>query len=137
MSYASLNLPGHGILCLESLKFIQCIRHIWTNSHSSTGWVKKKAYKILEWWFVQICVIYRIKFKLPKHKIPCPGLIYQVIQGCIWLFFSYMAFDQRVKWYFTDLKAIFMWIRIFILNISNISILPLDPSPPFWYLIFK
>ena len=38
---------------------------------------------ILEWQFVQICVIYRIKVKLPKHKIPCPGLIYQVIQGCI------------------------------------------------------
>ena len=28
-------------------------------------------------------LIYRSKFKLPKHKIPCPGLIYQVIQGCI------------------------------------------------------
>ena len=41
-------------------------------------------------------------------------------------YFSYMAFDQRVKWYFTDLKAIFRWIRILILYISNISILPLD-----------
>ena len=70
-----------------------------------------------------------IKFKLPKHKIPCPGLIHQVIQGCMCLIFSYMAFDQRVKGYFTDLKAIFRLIRILILYISNISILPLDPPP--------
>ena len=41
-----------------------------------------------------------------------------------------MAFDQRVKGYFTDLKADFWWIRILILYISNISILPLDPQPP-------
>ena len=77
---------------------------------------------ILEWRFVQICVIYRIKFKLPKHKIPCPGLIYQIIQGWVWLIFSYLAFDQRVKLWFTDLKAISRWIRILILYISKISI---------------
>ena len=74
---------------------------------------------ILEWQFVRICVIYHIKFKLPKCKIPCPALIYQVIQGCMWLIFLYMAIDQRVKWYFTDLKAIFTWIRILIFYISN------------------
>ena len=67
---------------------------------------------ILEWRFVQICVIYRIKFKLPKHKIPCFWIIYQLTQGCIWLIFSYMAFDKRVKWYFTDLNAIFRWTRL-------------------------
>ena len=59
-------------------------------------------------------------------------LIYQVSQGCIWLIFSYMAFDQKVKWYFTDLKAIFRWIRILIHYISNISILPLT-TLPHWY----
>ena len=58
---------------------------------------KQNIYIILEWRFVQICVIYRIKFKLPKQKIPCPGLIYQAIQGCIQLIVLYMAFDQRVK----------------------------------------
>ena len=30
------------------------------------------------WWFIQIRLIYRIKFKLSKCKIPCPALMYQV-----------------------------------------------------------
>ena len=32
---------------------------------------------------IYLCIIYRIKFKRPKHKIPCPGLIYQIIQGWV------------------------------------------------------
>ena len=95
---------------------------IWFNLKYRLQKLKKR--------FLQIRVTYRIKFKLPRRKIPCPAWIYQVIQGCIWPLFLYMGFVQRVKWYFTDLKVIFRWIRILILYMSNISILPLDPPLP-------
>ena len=89
---------------------------------STSPW---NAYIFLEWHLT-----YRIKSKLPKRKIPCPARRYQVIQGCIWLIFSYMAFDQRVKWYFTDLKAIFRWIRSLILYIKqNKHFSPRAPPP--------
>ena len=75
---------------------------------------------------------------LPGSRlISHPALIYQVNQGYIWLIFSYIVFGQRVKWYFTDLKAIFRWIRILILYISNINISFRPPHPPnvhIWYL---
>ena len=103
---------GHGILCLGSLNLIQYVDSYSNKSpfkyHISVlggvGILRPclfclfrggpefgtPAYIILEWQFVQICIVYRIKFKLPKHKIPCPGLIYKKIQGYIWLIFSYI-----------------------------------------------
>ena len=57
----------------------------------------------------------------------CPALIYQVIQGYIRRFFSYMCCDQILEYYFTNLKALFRWIRI---QIFHISILALTPLPP-------
>ena len=41
-----------------------------------------------------------------------------------------MAFDQRVKWYFTDLKAIFRWITILILYIKQYKHFSSRRPPP-------
>ena len=36
---------------------------------------KKNAYIILEWWFVSICILYCIRFKLLKqNSVPCSSL---------------------------------------------------------------
>ena len=127
--------------------------HFWGLLHN-LSWLSSRC---MTWytdfplvvWHMQ-ALLYKAKFQLPmwsenclvwflknrnawtnwqtKNSVPCSS-ISSNSRIYIWYIFSYMAFGHRVKWYFTDLKAIFRWIRFLILYISNISILPLDPTP--------